>query len=105
MAKEKAVDPSTENTLPKGRQHKATYARDKKNPGSFLVRITGPHAKEFEGREVPVMKNGGGEQLETLSRAVFSGTDEGKITPADKGQTYCLYEMVRHPKEYVQPEF
>lgn len=102
MAKESTNATKTGETKTPQRLHRAAYTRDKKNPGQWLVRVSGPHAKEFEGREVPVTVNGGGEQIETLARGVFAGIDDGKINPADKGQNYCLYQIVPKPKATPQ---
>ena len=37
------------------RSHKATYARDKRK-GGYLIRVIGPNAAAFAGREVPVIR-------------------------------------------------
>ncbi len=61
------------------RQHKATFAADKKN-GGYLVRVQGPHATAFAGRSVPVTKKDGTETVEDLDRLIWSGMDDGEIS-------------------------
>lgn len=88
------------------RVHRATYSRDKKTPGQYLIRVVGPHATEFEGRIIPVTRNDGSETNETLLRPIASGIDDGQVSPSDKGKTWCLYKMVQKPKqEKVLAEF
>lgn len=66
------------------RLHKATFARDKRNPGGYLIRVEGPNAAAFAGRSVPVERMDGSESIEELTVAVWSGIDEG--TPASNGR-------------------
>lgn len=61
------------------RAHKATYARDKKT-GGYIIRIQGPHAAEFAGRTVPVVKKDDSENPEQLTKLIWTGTDDGKIS-------------------------
>lgn len=79
------------------RSHKATYSRDKRK-GGYLVRVVGPHATEFVGREVPVSRNDNTEGLEKLEKLITSGVDDGKIIPADKGKNWALYTFEAKPK-------
>lgn len=67
-----------------GRLHKATFARDKKNPGQYLIRVEGPNAAAFAGRYVPVTRQDGSESMEKLTVAVWAGIDEGQ--PASNGR-------------------
>lgn len=66
------------------RLHKATFARDKRNPGGYLIRVEGPTAAAFAGREVPVTRQDGTESMEKLTVAVWAGIDEGQ--PASNGR-------------------
>lgn len=72
------------------RQHKATYARDKYS-GGWNVRVIGPHARQFAGREVPVTRADDSESIETLDKLIWSGTDDETARPV------ALYSFV--PKE------
>jgi hypothetical protein len=79
---------------PKGeRQHKATYARDKRNPGAYLVRVEGPHASAFAGRDVPVTRKDDSESVETLDVAVWAGVD------TETGKPVALYRFVAKPRD------
>lgn len=89
------------NTPAKPR-HKATYAKDKKHPGSYNIRVVGPQSMEFAGRKVPVTLRSGEVQEETLGAAFWSGDDKddsGRLT----GDTVTLYKFVATPKE-KEPE-
>lgn len=78
---------------PSKRLHRATYARDKRNPGSYLVRVIGPTASKFEGRVVPVTRKDDSESLETLTAPVWAGTDE------ETGRPVALYHFVQKERE------
>ena len=81
------------NDTPKqGRSHKATYSTDKKN-GGYLVRVAGPHAGEFAGREVPVVRKDDTETMEKLVRLIWKGTDE------ETGKPVALYAFEARPKD------
>ena len=98
-----ADNKANETQKPK-RQHKATYSRDKRK-GGYLVRVVGPHATEFVGREVPVSRNDGTEGTEKLTRLITSGIDDGQIVAADKGKTYALYAFEAKPRGEEVAEF
>lgn len=88
------------------RKHKATYARDKKT-GGYLVRVIGPNAVDFAGREVPVEIMGGGEHQEKLTHLVWSGIDKGipeKGVPGT-GQPAALYKFESKPREKKEAVF
>ena len=85
-------------TASKKREHKATYSRDKRK-GGYLVRIVGPHAAQFIGREVPVTRNDGTESIEKLVRLITSGVDGGEVVAADKGKNYALYTFEPKPRD------
>lgn len=71
--------------VPAGKRlHKATFARDKRNPGSYLIRVEGPTAAAFAGRTVPVTRQDNSESMEKLTVAVWAGIDEG--SPARDGK-------------------
>jgi hypothetical protein len=82
----------------KKRAHKATYSRDKRK-GGYLVRVVGPHANQFIGREVPVTRNDGSESMEKLLKLVHSGVDGGEVVAADKGKNYALYTFEPKPRD------
>lgn len=77
----------------KGRLHKATFATDKRNPGGYLIRVAGPTASAFAGREVPVTRKDNSESMETLETCVWAGRDEETGTPV------ALYRFVAKPRE------
>lgn len=87
---------SKENT-PK-RSHKATYAADKKQ-GGYLIRVVGPRASEFVGREVPVVTQKGDEHMEKLIRLIWTGIDTGTDKFPGTGQPCALYKFESKPKE------
>lgn len=74
------------------RRHHATWARDKKNPGKYLVRIEGPYAAAFAGRSVPVTRMDRGESVERLTRPVWAGHDED-------GTPVALYQYVERERD------
>jgi len=92
MAKEQAAPEK------KPRAHKATYAADKRK-GGWLVRVVGPQAGEFVGREVPVIMKGDSEHLEKLIRLIWSGADK------ETGKPCALYSFEPKPKEVKETEF
>ena len=79
------------------RSHKATYARDKKK-GGYLIRIQGPHAAAFAGREVPVVRRDDSETTEMLDALIWSGTDD------ESGKPVALYAFVARPKDELDDE-
>lgn len=80
-------------TSPKGKLHKATYATDKKNPGQYLIRVQGPTAAVFAGREVPVERKDGEVHTETLGRCIWAGIDN------ESQQPVALYKFESKPRE------
>jgi len=89
------------------REHKATFAADKRN-GGFCVRIIGPHANKFSGKIVPVTKRDDTETLEQLDRVVWTGIDtgvpakDGKPAIVGTGKPVALYTFI--PKPAVDDE-
>lgn len=73
------------------RAHKATYSTDKRK-GGYLVRVEGPHAEKFVGRDVPVTRRSGQESVEHLERLIWTGTDE------DSGKPVALYAFIQKPR-------
>lgn len=73
-------------------QHKATYARDKKK-GGYLVRVQGPAASQFAGREVPVTRMDDSKTNEKLTALIWSGMD------TESGKPVALYSFEPKPKE------
>lgn len=94
----------------KKRDHKATYANDKKK-GGYLVRVIGPSAGEFAGRDVPVTTRDGQEHTEKLDKLVWSGIDagmpakDGKPEMKGTGLPAALYTFVSKPREKMDAEF
>lgn len=74
------------------RAHKATYATDKRK-GGYLIRVAGPSANMFVGREVPVTTRNGEEHNEKLVRLIWSGVD------AESGDNVALYAFESRPRE------
>jgi hypothetical protein len=70
--------------------HQATYSRDKRR-GGWIVRVVGPHAAKFAGREIPVRLRSGEERSTLLGRLLWSGSDQG-------GSPVALYEMRAMPE-------
>lgn len=75
-------------------QHSATYAADKKK-GGYLVRVAGPHASAFVGREVPVLRKGETEphSSEKLTKLIWSGVD------TETGGNVALYAFEARPRD------
>lgn len=88
----------------KKRRHRALYSKDKYT-GGWNVRIIGPDANKFAGREVPVERADKTENMEKLTELVWTGIDDGSINPADKGQNVALYKFAPHPKDQKEVEF
>lgn len=91
QTKDETTKPVAENGNKVKRMHKATYATDKRK-GGYLVRVVGPHASEFAGREVPVGLRSGDEQTEKLVKVVWSGKDQ------DSGEPVALYQFAAKPR-------
>lgn len=75
------------------RLHKATFATDNRKPGSYLIRIQGPNASAFAGRDVPVTRKDNTESTETLAAVVWAGIDD------KTGEPVALYRFVAKPRE------
>lgn len=75
------------------RLHKATFATDKRNPGQYLIRVQGPTAAAFAGRDVPVTRKNGDETTETLESCIWAGIDN------ESGQPVALYRFVSRPRD------
>jgi hypothetical protein len=86
-----------DDTPAKGRLHKATYATDKKK-GGYLIRVAGPTANGFAGREVPVNTRDGGEHMERLTRLIWSGVD------TETGGNVALYAFESRPRDDKETE-
>lgn len=84
--------PEAKTDAPK-RQHKATFATDKRNPGGYLIRVVGPNAAKFGGRDVPVTRKDDSESVETLGACIWTGTDEETNRPV------ALYRFVSRPRD------
>ena len=74
------------------RKHKASYGRDKLK-GGYIIRVEGPNASAFAGRQVPVTKLDGSESVETLSTLIWTGNDE------KTGRPVALYHFEPKPRE------
>lgn len=82
-----------DTTAPAKRLHKATFATDKRNPGSYLIRVQGPTAAAFAGREVPVTRKDNSESTEKLTTVVWAGVDD------ESQQPVALYRFESRPRE------
>jgi len=69
------------------RQHKATYARDKKK-GGYLIRVEGPFSNRFSARKVPVTRKDNTEHEEALDQLIWSGKDK------ESGKLVALYTFI-----------
>lgn len=84
-------------------QHRAGYARDRRN-GGYMIRVVGPFANRFAGREIPVGRSDGSEGTERLDTLVWTGLDDGEFNPKDKGQNIALYTFEARPRESLDDE-
>lgn len=82
-----------------GREHSATYASDTKNPGKYLIRVLGPNAKKFAGRDVPVTLRSGEEHNEHLLKCIWEGIDVGNEKIPGTGKPVALYSFEAKPRE------
>jgi hypothetical protein len=82
----------TKEPTPAKRQHKATYATDKRN-GGYLIRVAGPNAAKFAGKTVPVTLKNDSEQNEMLERLIWAGKDK------ESGENVALYKFAPKPRE------
>jgi hypothetical protein len=82
----------------KAGQHRATYATDKFS-GGFNIRVIGPFATRFAGREVPVTTAKGEVRKETLDRLIWSGTDTGVPEKGivGSGKPVAIYSKLARP--------
>lgn len=83
---------------PPNRAHKASYATDKRK-GGYLIRVEGPSASMFAGRDVPVTTRDGREHTERLVRLIWTGTD------TESGKPVALYAFEGRPREKIEIEF
>ena len=88
----KKAEETTPETTPAKRQHRASYSRDKRN-GGYIIRIEGPNAMRFAGREVPVTRKDFTESLEQLEDMIWCGNDQ------DTGAPVALYHFVPRPRD------
>lgn len=88
--------PDTDNTNPT-RAHRATYARDRKK-GGYLIRVSGPTAGQFAGREVPVDTLRGTEHMEKLLSLLWTGAESGDYGGIP-GTPVALYSFEAKPFE------
>lgn len=79
------------------RQHKATYASDNRN-GGYMIRVEGPMAARFAGREVPVTTRAGDEHSEKLTRLIWAGNDD------ETGKPVALYKFESKPRDAEEDE-
>jgi len=91
-----------EDATPK-RQHKATYATDKRK-GGYMIRVIGPHAGEFVGREIPVTRKDDSENMEKLTQLVWTGVDTGTPEEPGTGKPVALYKFAPKPKDDTEDE-
>lgn len=96
MAKEKS----------NGRAHKATFAKDNRNPGKYNIRIEGPSAGKFSTREVPVVMKNGDEKMVKLLDCFWCEPhsertdDEGNVIEAARpGVMVALYHFKPEQKQ------
>lgn len=85
------------------RQHVATFSFNQRAQ-QYNVRVVGPHADKFAGREIPVSRLNKPDSIEKLTRMLKSGIDEGKVVPENKGKMYALYSFVQKPRAVEEEE-
>lgn len=87
------VEDRNPDAQPSGKRlHKATYATDKRK-GGYLIRVAGPDAEKFLGREVPVTTRSGDEHAEKLIRVLWTGKDQ------ETGENVALYTFESKPRD------
>jgi hypothetical protein len=92
----------TADAAPKKRRHTAHYSRDKMK-GGWLVSVIGPDAEKFANREIPVRVMGQDEeQLETLTKLIWSGPSTLEATA---GQNSALYSFKQRERKVTSVEF
>ena len=84
--------------MPPKARHVATYATDKRK-GGYLVRVEGPDAAMFAGRDVVVTVRSGTKHSERLDRLIWSGTD------AETRMPVALYSFLSKPRETTEVPF
>jgi hypothetical protein len=80
------------------RLHKATYSKDKRT-GGYNIRVSGPNASKFAGREVPVTVTSGGEHPEKLLKLLWAGIEKTSEFGGKIGEPVALYSFESKPKE------
>jgi hypothetical protein len=87
------IEGSAPNASPaKGRAHTASYSKIRGEPFKWFIRIVGPSAEKFSGREIPVTTKSGEEHAEKLSKMIWNGEDR------QSGENVALYEFLAKPK-------
>lgn len=97
MSSELKTPAAGTSAAPAKRAHKATYATDKRK-GGYLIRVIGPHAGDFAGREVPVVRRDDSESSEKLLKVVWTGKDEGTSEKPGTGLPAALYTFAAKPR-------
>ncbi len=87
-----APPPRPELPSKDGRNHRASYAKDKMK-GGYNIRVVGPSALKMGHRWLPVTRVDGSENMEFTMDIVYSGKDD------DTGQPLALFTMWKAPKE------
>jgi hypothetical protein len=80
------------------RLHRATYAADKRQ-GGYNIRVAGPNAAKFVGRDVPVSMKSGAEHTEKLVKLIWTGID------TETGEPVALYKFEAKPREAESVDF
>jgi len=95
MPDENAPDGTGTEPAKTKRQHRATYASDRRN-GGYMIRVVGPTPEKFAGREVPVTTRAGAEHMEHLTRLTWTGADR------ETGELVALYQFQSKPKGDIE---
>jgi hypothetical protein len=82
----------------KGRTHVASYTKIRDIPFKWFIRVVGPHAGRFAGRDIPVARKDGSEETEKLIKLIWQGDDR------DTGKPVAIYEFVAKPKQELDDE-
>jgi hypothetical protein len=78
-----------------GRQHRASFSRDK-NTGGFNIWVEGPSANKFAGKYVPVTLFDGTEQMEKCLKLTWTGISSLTDKPA---AVYTFLKKARPKKD------
>lgn len=87
------VEGTSETAKPSsGRAHTASYSKIKGEHFKWFIRVVGPKAEAFSGREIPVSTKSGEEHSEKLTKMIWNGEDR------QTGENVAIYEFLAKPR-------